>query len=218
MEIRIKTQDEFLAGHVTIEIRADQDEVRKICNWCPEGTFSPVHHPDGGPEHRVTGYDPAKALEVMTENYQRARAEVDSLEIRLETVRQELSDREAELARMADNFNTSQSRAKVLEAEVRIQTERADQNQAWAERAEARLAEDATAAAAKLKVLQHRFDEAENRRIEVTTRIGRISGAVQGTAIKSALGRAWSGWNETEAVAVVNAVRDVRSILGIPLS
>jgi hypothetical protein len=192
MEIRIKTQDEFLAGHVTIEIRATRDEVRKICNWCPEGTFSPEHHPDGGPEHRVAS------------GIQQARM-VNALE-RIA----ELAESLAQRARADENKEWAERAERLLDESRQL----ADHNKRWAERAEA----ESNQYRAKAKDTQNRLDEAEATISGVTTRIGRISGAVQGTAIKSALGRAWSGWNETEAVAVVNAVRDVRSILGIPLS
>jgi hypothetical protein len=213
MEIRIKTQDEFLAGHVTIEIRATRNEVRKICNWCPEGTFSPEHHPDGGPEHRVDPMEPGgqqfyevriAALQGRAERAERLLAESQ------QERHQELAESLAQRARADENKEWAE-RAERLLAESR---QLADHNKRWAERAEA----ESNQYRAKAKDTQNRLDEAEATISGLTTRIGRISGAVQGTAIKSALGRAWSGWNETEAVAVVNAVRDVRSIIGIPLS
>jgi DNA repair exonuclease SbcCD ATPase subunit len=214
MEIRIKTQDEFLAGHVTIEIRATRDEVRKICNWCPEGTFSPEHHPDGGPEHRVaSGIQQARMVNAL-ERIAELESQVDSLEIRLETSQQErhqeLAESLAQRARADENKEWAERAERLLDESRQL----ADHNKRWAERAEA----ESNQYRAKAKDTQNRLDEAEATISGVTTRIGRISGAVQGTAIKSALGRAWSGWNETEAVAVVNAVRDVRSIIGIPLS
>lgn len=126
MEIRIKTAEEFRDAHVTIEIQADQDEAAE----------------------KIENLD--KALTLTRTSREFNRHKVVGLEA--EVVRLE-----AELARMADNFNTSQARVRELAAKVReydrdrkTERDRADQNKAWAERAELRLAHDAEVTAQSL--------------------------------------------------------------------
>lgn len=74
MEIRIKTADEFRDAHVVIEIRAEEDEDIRVRPLVDERL-----------------YDPDKAVEVMTENYQRARNRIAELKEEIQRMDAQIS-------------------------------------------------------------------------------------------------------------------------------
>ena len=136
-------------------------------------------------------YDPAKAAEVMAENYVRAQAQIKELEARLEKghvctpacrpnahVAFEGRARVRELEAEADRCRQM---IIDLSRELEAETKRADENRDWAERAEARLAS--------------------------------ISGAVHGIGVSRALQRGWAG---EDALAMAGALKQVRDALGTP--
>jgi hypothetical protein len=105
-----------------------------------------------------------------------------------------------------------------LTAELEEQRQRADANQAWAERAEGRVA----AYGLDLAATRRELDEARSEGLSeahaefLAAALGKVAGAVAGPHVLRALRNPWTIWTETEAVALAGAVRDVRRIIGSP--
>lgn len=119
--------------------------------------------------------------------------EIDRLEKGLEYWKKQYSEREAARAKLEREMNEALTRARKAEAEVERQRERADQNKAWAMRAEATAAKD-------------------------QDRVSKVRDAVYGPYIPSALKHPWTSWTEIQAVALANAVRNVRQAIVSPES
>jgi hypothetical protein len=131
MEIRVKTPTEFRDGHVTIEIRADQDEAGSVSRRLTEPS---------GLAGRLYTQAENQALEAQVHDLRNelngVRGHSEGLENR---VRDLVAERDALLlkseADRADDHN--------LVAAARVgrnaEKQRADENQAWAERTEALL-------------------------------------------------------------------------------
>lgn len=144
------------------------------------------------------------------------KAAVDA-ERELVTAQRQVADLEGELAsatRHADALEQARAalekqlgeaiRAleyKVVEYDRDRTTERdrADQNKAWAERAEANGSR-----------LSAALVEAEKDRDRLAAQIGRIKDKVHSPSILIALRTGWPSWSERDAVALANAVRNVR--------
>jgi hypothetical protein len=143
-------------------------------------------------------------------------AQASEAELVAEPLRRRIVELETALdARdLAAEGEESEARRRVIEltAELAEQRQRADANQAWAERAEGRVA------AYGLDLAATRRELYEARRvIEFKAGVlGKVAGVVTGTHVLGALRKPWTIWTETEAVALAGAVRDVRRIIGSP--
>lgn len=229
MEIRVRTAEEIAADCVTIEV-----------NGARLYTVTEVGN--------AQVYDPAKAVEVMAENYGRARRRIEELEIKVRGLLGELAGAEnrvaslgLELARRPSELKCCEEygeparvavcgpacheahtyvppceqpaeMAQILAARDRLlatvsaerETERtrADQNRAWAERAESHVA------SLGLELADAR------REIEILSgQLGRVSGLVHSQDIQAALRTTWSDPN---ARSMFWALRGIRDVLGSP--
>ena len=206
MRIKIKTAEEFRDAHVTIEIVADDQAEAELV---AERLYTAAE----------VGHAQASEAELVAAPLRRRIAE---LEARLERGhvctpacrpnahvafqgRQRVTELEAE---------ASQARRRVIELtrELEAERERADENLAWAERAEGRLAAFGLDRVSNQRALA----DAQAAITSLSGQLGRISGAVHGPPIHRALMTDWTSWSESDAAALTSAIRQVRDALGSP--
>jgi chromosome segregation ATPase len=144
----------------------------------------------------------------IAELERRFKARIAELERELSTAR--LSDQGAgsRIAELKLEAEASQAHQRVIEIqrEVEYQRERADQNRAWAERAEGRVA----ATGLELADARHDLAEAHKEIERRKDQLGRISGAVRGPWIGQALN---TEWERADTRAMAEAIRQVRDAL-----
>jgi hypothetical protein len=104
---------------------------------------------------------------------------------------------------------TGSQRLKELEEQLHDETERADQNKAWAERAEAEVDRLNKGHARRVAELEKDIDA-------LTLQIEKVSIAVHGSLVVRTLQLPWTSWEEKHRLALVKAVRDVRRTIGPP--
>jgi chromosome segregation ATPase len=146
VEIRIKTPAEFRDAHVTIEIRADQDEVQSVANVLDQAERA--------------GKVPALEAQVrdLKSELSGARGRVEGLEDR---VRDLTAERDALLLKGEADRATDHDLVIAARAERDAEKQRADENREWAERTEA-LLENVTTERDALRL------QVENARQELT--------------------------------------------------
>lgn len=103
---------------------------------------------------------------------------------------------------VVDTLKVREHQVALLKAELAEQRQRADDNRAWAERAEGRLA----TAGVELADAQNVIDRQ-------AAQLGRISGAIYSPQVVSALRRVYETW---EPRIMGEAIRKVRDALGSP--
>jgi myosin heavy subunit len=129
-----------------------------------------------------------------------------ALQAKLREQVQSIQARDRLLAAATEEASQVHQRVIELEAELEAQRERADDNRAWAERAEARLA----ARAMDLGATQHDLEEAHKEIERRKDQLGRISSAVHGPSIHRAL---QTLWERSDTRAMAEAIRQVQDAL-----
>lgn len=156
MEIRLKTADEFRDAHVTIEIRAaNQNEAQRVL-------------------------DGALSCQLYTAeqvgDFQASEAELVSAPLR-----RQLNEALTRARKAEAEVERQRSRAHAFNLDRETENERADQNKAWAERAEARLAKDAEAHVRRVAELERgleywrdQYDDREKARASLELRVAEL--------------------------------------------
>jgi chromosome segregation ATPase len=158
------------------------------------------------------------AAEVGDAQASEAELVAEPLRRRIEELTQSVDARDRLLRTASEEASEARRRVIELTAELEEQRQRADANQAWAERAEGRVA----AYGLDLAATRRELDEARSEGLSeahaefLAAALGKVAGAVAGPHVLRALRNPWTIWTETEAVALAGAVRDVRRIIGSP--
>jgi FtsZ-binding cell division protein ZapB len=141
----IRTLIEIQGDRVSITVDGEESTpaVRKICNWCPEGTWDDRFHPNGAGHLQVVS-------DVISDRNQRIVELNDELDVfrrrvgELETALTQSQNRVTVLEAEADELQTVRSELRQARAEAQRykdsayrENERAAENKAWAKRAEA---------------------------------------------------------------------------------
>lgn len=114
--MNIKTLDQTREGRVTVQIEAPS-------SFFDDRTTVTITVPVTG---GVPGYDPEKAVEVMTENYQRARQRVTELEVQLAGNAGTITALEEKVADLEQGRDDDHEQIMELRRQRKIETDRAN--------------------------------------------------------------------------------------------
>lgn len=190
MEIRVKTAAEFRDTHVTVEIRASQDEVVEV----HQRLYTAAEVGDAQTSEAELVSAPLRRRVAELE------AELDARDLVHGGLQRKIREHLQSIGARDRLLREATEKVRLYDVDRRTEHQRAERNQEWAERAEARLA-DAEAAIQTL-----------------SGQLGRISGAVHSPELVQAMNPMWQARETTVLREAVRQVRDALGSPSLPSS
>jgi hypothetical protein len=142
---RVSIVEDGNETQVTITRGEVQSAARKICNWCPRGTWDNRFHPDGASHVRARDEQEEMAAANVLDRAERA-GKVPALERRIRELEADRSGSRGRIEGLEDRIRdlVAERDALLLKVEGydndrKTERDRADENRGWAERTEALL-------------------------------------------------------------------------------